>query len=184
MVAEQPGREFNEVARQLIARNVLERLRTAAWVLALENLAAADAAIQHLEQYHFDFWWPFQAIGKAALDDNPATAPGPDVDAADLRTVFGEPIGTPRARQLAHNRVADVLRQRTRGRLPDHEQLREPRRTGDARVHQLLANGRRDRRGTHLGGLHFRTADVQAVQLGTNVANYAAANYFEPVGNH
>ena len=33
-------------------------------------------------------------------------------------------------------------------------------------------------------GLHFRTADVQAVQLGTNVANYAAANYFEPVGNH
>ena len=33
-------------------------------------------------------------------------------------------------------------------------------------------------------GLHFRTADVQARQLGTNVANYAAANYFEPVGNH
>jgi hypothetical protein len=33
-------------------------------------------------------------------------------------------------------------------------------------------------------GLHFRTADVQAVQLGTNVANYAAANYFQPVGNH
>ena len=29
-------------------------------------------------------------------------------------------------------------------------------------------------------GLHFRTADVQAVQLGTNIANYAAANYFEP----
>ena len=33
-------------------------------------------------------------------------------------------------------------------------------------------------------GLHFRTADVQAVQLATNVANYAATNYFEPVGNH
>ena len=33
-------------------------------------------------------------------------------------------------------------------------------------------------------GLHFRTADVQAVQLGTNVANFMAANYFEPVGNH
>jgi hypothetical protein len=33
-------------------------------------------------------------------------------------------------------------------------------------------------------GLHFRTADVQAVELGTNVANFAAANYFEPVGNH
>ena len=33
-------------------------------------------------------------------------------------------------------------------------------------------------------GLHFRTADVQGRQLGTNVANFAAANYFQPVGNH
>ena len=33
-------------------------------------------------------------------------------------------------------------------------------------------------------GLHFRTADVQAVELGTNVANYAAAKYFQPVDNH
>jgi hypothetical protein len=33
-------------------------------------------------------------------------------------------------------------------------------------------------------GLHYRTADVQAVELGTNVAAFAAANYFEPVGNH
>jgi hypothetical protein len=33
-------------------------------------------------------------------------------------------------------------------------------------------------------GLHFRTADVQAHQLGENVAEYMAANYFQPVGNH
>ena len=33
-------------------------------------------------------------------------------------------------------------------------------------------------------GLHYRTADVQAVKLGTNVANFGAANYFQPVGNH
>jgi hypothetical protein len=26
-------------------------------------------------KYHFDFWRPFQAIRKAALDDNPATSP-------------------------------------------------------------------------------------------------------------
>ena len=32
--------------------------------------------------------------------------------------------------------------------------------------------------------LHFRHADVHAVQLATSVANYAAANYFAPVGNH
>ena len=28
-------------------------------------------------------------------------------------------------------------------------------------------------------GLHFRTADVQAVKLGTNVANFAMENYLQ-----
>ena len=31
-------------------------------------------------------------------------------------------------------------------------------------------------------GLHYRTADVQAKVLGWNVADYMAANYFQPVG--
>jgi hypothetical protein len=31
-------------------------------------------------------------------------------------------------------------------------------------------------------GLHYRTADVQARQLGTNVAEYMAENYVQPVG--
>ena len=31
-------------------------------------------------------------------------------------------------------------------------------------------------------GLHFRTADVQGRDLGINVANFMADNYFEPVG--
>ena len=32
-------------------------------------------------------------------------------------------------------------------------------------------------------GLHFRTADVQGRDLGMNVADFAAANYFQPVGH-
>src|SRR5262245_11519602 len=31
-------------------------------------------------------------------------------------------------------------------------------------------------------GLHYRTADLQARQLGENVADYMAAHYFQPVG--
>jgi hypothetical protein len=31
-------------------------------------------------------------------------------------------------------------------------------------------------------GLHFRFGDVQGQKLGNNVANYMAANYFQPVG--
>jgi hypothetical protein len=33
-------------------------------------------------------------------------------------------------------------------------------------------------------GLHFRTADVESVGLGENIARYMAENYFQPVGNH
>ena len=32
-------------------------------------------------------------------------------------------------------------------------------------------------------GLHYRSADVAGQLLGRNVANYGAANYFQPVGN-
>jgi hypothetical protein len=32
-------------------------------------------------------------------------------------------------------------------------------------------------------GLHFRAADVQGRDLGINVANFMADNYFQPVGN-
>jgi hypothetical protein len=31
-------------------------------------------------------------------------------------------------------------------------------------------------------GLYYRTADVQAVILGRNVAEYMAKHYFQPVG--
>jgi hypothetical protein len=31
-------------------------------------------------------------------------------------------------------------------------------------------------------GLHYRRGDVQGQLLGLNVANYMAANYFQPVG--
>ena len=33
-------------------------------------------------------------------------------------------------------------------------------------------------------GLHYRHADIQGQVLGVNVANYAAENYFQAVGNH
>jgi hypothetical protein len=33
-------------------------------------------------------------------------------------------------------------------------------------------------------GLHYRTADMQAVILGRNVAEHMARHYFQPVGKH
>jgi hypothetical protein len=57
-----PGLSWNEVARQLIARNHLNAA-DAARLLALQNLSGADAAINCWnDKYHYDFWRPWNAI--------------------------------------------------------------------------------------------------------------------------
>src|SRR6187397_188734 len=179
-----PLASWNDVARQLIARNDLD-VSDAARLLAMENLAAADAAINTWnDKYHFSFWRPFQAIRRAADDGNSATspdltwtplisAPYPDhasghlgLDSSHttvLRMFFGDvPAGGYQITSAFVNPGGPATRTFT-GFSQAVDEIVE------ARI---------------WAGLHFRTADVQAVQLGTNVANYAAANYFEPVGNH
>jgi hypothetical protein len=179
-----PMASWNDVARQLITRNDLD-VSDAARLLAMENLAAADAAITTWnDKYHFSFWRPFQAIRGAANDLNPATSPDPTwtplisapypehasghlgLDSSHvtvLRTFFGDaPAGGFQITSAFVNPGGPATRTFT-GFSQAVDEIVE------ARI---------------WAGLHFRTADVQAVQLGTNVANYAAANYFEPVGNH
>jgi len=70
-----PVLSWNEVARQLIARNDLDAADSAR-LLALQNLSGADAAINCWnDKYHFDFWRPWNAIPRALEDGNPATDP-------------------------------------------------------------------------------------------------------------
>ena len=179
-----PMASWNDVARQLITRNHLD-VSDAARLLAMENLAAADAAITTWnDKYHFSLWRPFQAIRGAANDLNPATSPDPTwtplisapypehasghlgLDSSHvtvLRTFFGDaPAGGFQITSAFVNPGGPATRTFT-GFSQTVDEIVE------ARI---------------WAGLHFRTADVQAVQLGTNIANYAAANYFEPVGNH
>jgi hypothetical protein len=179
-----PVASWNDVARQLIARNHLD-VSDSARLLAMENLAAADAAINDwTDKYHFDFWRPFQAIRRAAQDGNPATSPDltwtplitspyPELVSGHLgldgshtgvlRMFFGDaPAGGYQITSSFVNPGGSA----TRSFSSFNQALDE---IVEARI---------------WAGLHFRTANVQARQLGTNVANFAAANYFEPVGNH
>ena len=179
-----PVASWNDVARQLIVRNNLDAADSAR-LLAMENLAAADTAINTWnDKYHFSFWRPFQAIRRAADDGNPATspdltwtpllaAPYPDhvsghlgLDSphtAVLRMFFGNaPAGGYQITSVFVNPGGPATRSFTSFSEAVDEIV-------EARI---------------WAGLHFRNADVQAVTLGTNVANFAAANYFEPVGNH
>jgi hypothetical protein len=179
-----PVASWNDVARQLISRNHLNAA-DAARVLAMENMAGADAAINTWnDKYHFDFWRPWNAIVRASEDGNDATvadpawtalitAPYPDhvsghlgLDSSHtfvLRKFFGDaPAGGYQITSVFVNPGGPATRSFSSFSQAVNEIV-------EARI---------------WAGLHYRTADMQAVTLGTSVASYAAANYFESVGNH
>ena len=179
-----PMVSWNDVARQLIARNHLD-ISDAARLLAMENLAAADAAINTWNnKYHFSFWRPFQAIRRAADDGNSATSP--DLTWTPL---ISAPYPEYTSGHMGLDGSHTTVLQKFFGNAP----------AGGYQITSTFVNpgGPATRTFSSFSqavgeiveariwaGLHFRNADVQGVQLGTNVANFAAANYFEAVGNH
>jgi hypothetical protein len=179
-----PMASWNDVARQLIARNHLD-VSDAARLLAMENLAAADAAINTWNnKYHFSFWRPFQAIRRAADDGNSATSP--DLTWTPL---ISAPYPEYTSGHMGLDGAHTTVLQKFFGNAP----------AGGYQITSAFVSpgGPATRTFSSFSqavdeiveariwaGLHFRNADVQGVQLGTNVANFAAANYFEPVGNH
>jgi hypothetical protein len=179
-----PILSWNEVARQLITRADLDAADSAR-LLALQNLSGADAAINCWnDKYHFDFWRPWNAIPRALEDGNPDTAPDatwaalltapyPEwtsghncLDAAHvtvMRMFFGDdPTGGPfQITSTFVNPGGPAVRTFETFTQPLTELI-------EARI---------------WAGLHYRSGDVEGQRLGRNVANYGAANYFQPVGN-
>jgi hypothetical protein len=177
-----PVLSWNEVARQLIARNHLGAADSAR-LLALENLSAADAAINAWsDKYHFDFWRPWNAIPRALEDGNPATAPDPTW-AALVTAPYPEWVSGHLSLDGAHVTVLRMFFGDAPGSFQITSTFVNP---GGPAVRsfdtfsQTLAEIVEAR---IWAGLHYRSADVQGQALGRNVANYAAANYFQPVGH-
>jgi hypothetical protein len=177
-----PGLSWNEVARQLIARNELDAADSAR-LLALQNLTGADAAINCWnDKYHFDFWRPWNAITTTLDDGNAATvtdstwtalitAPYPEwvsghncldgAQVAVLRMFFGDAPGGFQITSTFVNPGGPAVRTFDTFSQPLAELI-------EARI---------------WAGLHYRSADVAGQLLGRNVAAYGAANYFQPVGH-
>jgi hypothetical protein len=181
-----PVRSWNEVARDLADRSDFDAVDTAR-LLAMTNLSGADAAITCWnDKYHWDFWRPGNAIARAAEDGNPATAtqagwaplisaPYPEhpsghlcLDGAHARMLqkfFGDTV--PGGFQITS--ISTLL-----APVPADPRVRTF--SSFSQVVDEIVEAR------IWAGLHYRTADVQAKILGWNVADHAAANYFQPVG--
>jgi hypothetical protein len=177
-----PVLSWNEVARQLIARNDLDAAE-ATRLLALQNLSGADAAINCWnDKYHHDFWRPWNAItttlddGNAGTTTDPTwaallTAPYPEYTSghncldgahtAVLRMFFGDAPGGFQITSTFVNPGGPAVRSFDTFSQPLAELI-------EARI---------------WAGLHYRSGDVAGQLLGRNVAAYGAANYFQPVGH-
>jgi hypothetical protein len=177
-----PVASWNAVARDLIARNGLD-MADSARLLAMQNLVAADSAINTWnDKYHFSFWRPFQAIRRAADDGNPATSP--DLTWTPLLSAPYPDHGSGHlGNDGAHTGVLRMFfgdapaggYQITSGAVSPGGPATRVFSSFDQALDELVE-------ARIWAGLHFRTADVQARQLGTNIADFAAANYFQPVG--
>ena len=178
---------WNAVARDLVARNDLDAAESAR-LFAMTNLSGADTAINCWnDKYHFDFWRPLQAIRRAgeAAEGNPDTSPDPT-----WAPLISAPYPDHTSGHMCHDGVhVTVLRMFFGDVIEGGYQITS--------ASTLLAPAEEKTRtfGTFSqaldeiveariwAGLHFRTADVQGRDLGINVANFMADNYFQPVGN-
>jgi hypothetical protein len=153
-------------------------LSDSARLLAMMNLSGADAAINCWnDKYHFDFWRPWTAIRQADLDGNPATEPDPTWTPL-LTAPYPEHTSGHLCLDGAHLRVLqmffgtdeipfDVTSRQFGGETRSFDRFSQPlEEIIEARI---------------WAGLHFRSADVQAAELGRNIAEFMADNYFQPV---
>jgi hypothetical protein len=180
---------WNRIFRTLSASQNLDIVRSAR-LFAMENLAAADAAIGCWnDKYYYWFWRPITAIREADTDGNPATEADPTwLPLFDPSTpVCNPPLlvtpsfpDHPSGHSCASSAFVNTLQNffgtdkigfsafsnkscTTRSFERFSDALKE---IIDARV---------------WGGIHFRTADVQGSVLGNKVAHYLEKHYFQPV---
>jgi PAP2 superfamily len=175
-----PIATWNEVARNLTAEPIYGvDTADSALLFAMMNLSAADAAINCWnDKYYWDFWRPWNAIPRADEDGNPATEPDPTWKPL-LTAPYPEHPSGHLCNDGAHLRVLKMFF--GTDKIPFGVTSRNF--PGETRHFDRLSRALREIIDARIwGGLHFRTADVQAQILGRKVVHYMAKHYFQPLG--
>jgi hypothetical protein len=177
--ASSPNQFWNAVALTLSAQRNLT-LSENARLLAMMNIAIADAGISvWTAKYNYNFWRPITAINLADTDGNPSTVP--DTSWIPLITTPPYPdypsglIGTSAggvavlANFFGWNTPITVPTDSTAAGL-----------AGLTRSFTDFASALEELVGARIwSGIHFRTADEDARQLGISIGNYIFNNAFQ-----
>jgi hypothetical protein len=179
---------WNRAFRLLAADQGLS-IDDSARMLAMTNLAAADAAIGCWnDKYHWNFWRPITAIREADMDGNPATTADPNwLPLFDPSTpvASGPPLVTPPfPDHPSGHSCATAAIVRTLQYFFGTDQVGftvRSDRSGTSRSFARLSDALREVIDARVwAGIHFRTADVQGAILGKMVAHYLHQHYFQP----
>ena len=180
---------WNRAFRTIAADQRLDTADTAR-LFAIENLAAADAAIGCWNnKYHWNFWRPITAIREAASDGNPKTEADPGwTPLFDPATPVASPpaLSTPPFpdHPSGHNCAAGAIVQTLRDFFGTDRLTFSltSNKSGTTRTFHRLSDALEENINARVwAGIHFRTADVQGAILGYKVARYLHRHYFEPV---
>ncbi len=186
---------WNAVARNLVndptyGIDIVESAR----LFAMMNLSSADAAINGWnDKYYWQFWRPITAVREADTDGNPATEADPawlplfdpslDPSIAGVGPVLTTPPypDHPSGHLSLDGAYVEVL-QMFFGTDEVRFGVTSSRFPGETRYYDRFSDAVTEIIGARVwGGIHFRTADIQAEMLGRNVANYMATHYFQPL---
>ena len=178
-----PALLWNPVAAQLAGNAGLD-VRESAFLFALVDLSGADAAINCWnDKYYWDFWRPWNAIRRADTDGNPATV----LDDAAWTPLLGAPYPEHPSGHLCLDGAMVTALQMFFGdqnefdvrssRAPTTPLLPDPRHFSrfSAPLEEIVE-------ARIWAGLHYRTADIQGMNLGRQVTQWAQTHYFQPLG--
>src|SRR5438094_336740 len=180
---------FNRIFRTLAASQNLG-IADSARLFAMENLAAADAAIGCWnDKYYWQFWRPITAIREADTDGNPDTVADPTwMPLFDPATPVCHPpllVTPPFPDHPSGHACATGAFMHTLQNFFGTDKI-----AVTAFSNKSCTTRSFDRFSDVLkevidarvwGGIHFRTADTQGAVLGKKVAQYMSKHYFQPV---
>jgi hypothetical protein len=185
-----PGANYNAIARRFVSQFSLD-MSDSARLFAMMDLSAADALITTWsDKYHGNFWRPITAIRHADIDGNPDTDADPTwkpmfdptldpaiggAGPALITPPYPEhPSGATTYGSASMHALAsffgtdEMSFYATSSRFPGEQ--RPFNRFSDVTNEILEAR--------IWAGIHFRTADVQAANVGSEVERYIHTHYF------